>query len=726
MKNRKRSIAFFLFVMLLLCAAGCGSSGDLPPLPTLAPTHTPKPMEDDTPTPTVAPDADYTKIIALDGEDFNQVSNFRVEGEGSISVKPIANTGSYSFYYSGRGETWHNVNMDIADKKGNQINVIGKNVYVAMWVYHETGKTESFSCSMYVKKPDGSRDVGASLTKYGVKSHTWTLIQGILPVYANVTEPKLRIEMTSGKSSFYIDDFRITYDPASSVGAKAEYNVTSFEGLYFDFEDGKTGFDKHGENEILAVKAGGVADGTKCLSVTNRKENWNGPELDLSEYGLAGSTIWVSYSAVHEGDKDTEIKCTMIELPYGATEGRDESYNPVATTVKLAPGTWGKATGKITLKGNTERAILYFETAGTENFSLDNVMISGKDISKVEVDPATGQIIDKINKMDTSGFVTLYRLTADGIKDESSTFHVKDNAKIARTGKGHSENGFKISNRTQTYSGVELRFDEIGKEDDIIGKKLFVSFWVYQETDKALDIAVTLEAKKPDGTTVWPEKIQLPSLPSGTWTYVEGLIPIYANVKAPKIYFEMPSSATAEYILDDITVAYDPNSNVPANKSYADAEKDNQEKTDFKTIVLDFEDNNAFFTANGGKIDIRIGGHESDKCLYTFDRSAHWNGGRADFSKYNIQGKTLNVSFWLYHEYSTPLEVKLTAEMVDESDNQSWRNIVIANAPADGKWHQYSGKFDVPATGLKKIYVYFESDDVDASYYLDDVVFEAK
>jgi len=273
MKNRKRSIAFFLFVMLLLCAAGCGSSGDLPPLPTLAPTHTPKPMEDDTPTPTVAPDADYTKIIALDGEDFNQVSNFRVEGEGSISVKPIANTGSYSFYYSGRGETWHNVNMDIADKKGNQINVIGKNVYVAMWVYHETGKTESFSCSMYVKKPDGSRDVGASLTKYGVKSHTWTLIQGILPVYANVTEPKLRIEMTSGKSSFYIDDFRITYDPASSVGAKAEYNVTSFEGLYFDFEDGKTGFDKHGENEILAVKAGGVADGTKCLSVTNRKEN---------------------------------------------------------------------------------------------------------------------------------------------------------------------------------------------------------------------------------------------------------------------------------------------------------------------------------------------------------------------------------------------------------------------------------------------------------------------
>ena len=53
MKNRKRSIWVFLFATLMLFVAGCSGDDGLGPLPTLAPTHTPVPVENK-PSPTVA------------------------------------------------------------------------------------------------------------------------------------------------------------------------------------------------------------------------------------------------------------------------------------------------------------------------------------------------------------------------------------------------------------------------------------------------------------------------------------------------------------------------------------------------------------------------------------------------------------------------------------------------------------------------------------------------
>ncbi|MBQ3028171.1 MAG: hypothetical protein IJD26_03765, partial [Lachnospiraceae bacterium] len=295
MKNRKKHVTVFLFAMMMLLTAGCGGYEDLPPLPTLAPTPTAEP-EVDAPAPTAAPDAEYTKIVELDGEDYNQTSYFTIEGEGSVSVKPVSKSGRYSFCMSGRGESWHGISFPVADASGNEVNVVGKNVFMSMWVYHESGKPESFICSMQIKKPDGTTDSPIEITKNGVPSHTWTLIEGYLPVYANVTSPRIRMEMTSGNASFYFDDFRLTYDPNSSIMAKQEYNVVSFEGLYFDFENGENPFVGRAGTESLEIIKGGL-DGKKCLSTTKRTANWHGPSIDLTEYGLAGVPIWVSFSA---------------------------------------------------------------------------------------------------------------------------------------------------------------------------------------------------------------------------------------------------------------------------------------------------------------------------------------------------------------------------------------------------------------------------------------------
>ena len=722
MKNRKRSIAVFLFSALTCIAAGCGSAPDLGPLPTLAPTHTPVPVVE-TPDPTKAPDEDFEKVIELNGEDFNQTEFFSTHGQGNVSVKPISYTGSYAFYVSNRSESWDGPSMRFTDKEGTEVSVTGKRAFVSVWVYHETGKNENFGCTLLVKRPDGEQEEAVTLTKQGVRSGTWTLFQGALPVYANVTEPTVRLTMTSSKEPFYFDDIRLTYDAESTVAAKTEYNVVDFDGLYYDFENSEHDFIARGGAEKLEIKNGGAEDGKKYLHTSNRGANWHGPSIDLSEHNLAGTTIWVSFTAAHQGDKNREIICTVEELAYGAQKGKNETYANIGRTKSLAPDEWGEFTGKITLKANTEFAVLYFETAGTEDLMIDNVMITAKDPATLEVDKETGEIGEKVEMMDISNYIKVHSLTADGMKDETPVFISMNGAVVERDSNGRNENGFKVSERIQTYSGVALTFEDInGNEFDVIGKNVYVGYWVYQDSGKPIQISATLQITKPDGKVDWPERVNKVNVPSGEWTYVEGLIPVYANVSNPQINFETPESGTPDFYLDDVTVAFDPKSKVAAHAAYADAAG---KKKKLDKITLGFDDNNAFFIARGdGKPSIQYGGYESDKCLFVSGRKANWHGVSKnltdDYS--NIAGHTIEASFWLYHEYEKPLEVVLSVEQVDDSNSTSYVNAVRANCPADGKWTYYSGTYYVP-DNMKQAPFYFESPDVTAEFYLDDVTF---
>lgn len=718
MKHRKRSIAVFLFAVSTLFIAGCGGSNDLGPLPTLAPTRVPTPVVA-TPEPTKAPDADYAKVIELDGEDFNQTAFFTMQGQGNVSVKSPSYTGYYSFYVSNRSDAWEGPNMKFVDKKSNEISVVGKRAFVSVWVYHETGQTESFACTLLVKKPDGTQEEAMTINKQGVKSGTWTLIQGALPVYANVSEPVVRLAMNSSKEPFYFDDIRLTYDESSTVSAKTEYNVVDFDGLYYDFEDGEHDFIPRGGAEILEVKRGGAEDGKKYLHTSNRTATWHAPSIDLSSYGLAGATIWVSFTASHAGDGNAEVLCTIEELAFGGQKGKDETYAQIGRTKSLAPDEWGEFTGKITIKANTESLILYFETAGTDDIRIDNIMITAKDPATLEVDPETGEIGEKVEMMDISDYTVVHLLTADGMKDQTSAFISMNNAAVERDVNGRVENGFRVSERTQTYSGVGLDFGDY----DVIGKNVYIGFWVYQDSGKPIQVSATLQITKPDGKTDWPERVNKVNVPSGEWTYIEGLIPVYANVSNPQINFETPESGTTDFILDSITVAYDPASKVAANSSYA-MTASNKKKLD--KITLGFDDNNAFFVGRGdGKPSIKYGGYESDKCLFVSGRSANWHGVAKnltdDYS--NIAGHTVRVSFWLYHEYDSPLAVTLSVEQVDTSNSTSYVNAVNANCPADGKWTFFSGTYRVPEE-MKQATFYFESQNATAEFYLDDVTFE--
>ena len=230
-----------------------------------------------------------------------------------------------------------------------------------------------------------------------------------------------------------------------------------------------------------------------------------------------------------------------------------------------------------------------------------------------------------------------------------------------------------------------------------------------------MDFSATLQVNKPDGTSTWPERVSVEGIPSGKWTYVEGTVPVYANVKVPQINFELPGSDTADFMIDEVKIGYDPKSSVAANPDYEE-----QAKIPFVPIKLDFEDNEAYFQSRGSsQPSLVYGGHESNMCMAVKGRLQNWHGVQADLSQYDLAGRTIDVTYWVYHEYTTPLQVNMTAEQND-GETTTYTPIVTGTEMQDGKWIKFNNTYTIPE-GVKKLIVYFESPNETAEFYIDDV-----
>lgn len=715
MKRRKSLGAFALLLVTALLMTACGGSNPGYILPTFAPRVTLAPDSGNVgPTPTTAPDVNYTRIISLNGEDFNQTSNFSTRGIANIAVKPIAYTGSYSFYVSGREDASGCVYLNFADASGNMVPVAGKVVHVAAWVYHETGVPADFACRITGKKPDGTSDSPESVNINQVPSGQWTLIEGDLPIYTNLSNPNISIEMSSSKDPYYFDDIRVTYDETSTVGMNSSYGVGNFGGIFADFDDQSNPFAGRGSG-VPTIINGGYDGSSHCLKITGRTADWNGVEINLSEYGLSGSDLWVSFAAKHDAKVKSRVTCS---LQWVTEDSTSEKYANITTTDSVLPGKWTTAVGNTVIPANAKTVFVYFEGEGTHDLYLDDIIIADRDPATIEEGSQGGNqgTIDtpELSDVDLSKFVTIHSLRAEN-SDETMIL-LPRNAELNIIRGGYSGSCFKVSGRTQAWNGISVDFTTLDdKTYDVIGKQIYISCWVYQNSGAPLEFSATLQANKPDGTQVWPERVSTEALPSGVWTHIEGVIPVYANVKVPQINFELPGSDTQDFLVDEIKISYDPNSEVPLNPDYEEAEK-----VPFQTINLTFEDNEAFFQSRGtGRPSIVYGGHNSNKCLAVVERSANWNGVQADLSGYDLAGKTLDITYWVYHEYTTPLQVKMTAEQND-GENTTYIPVIADGEMEDGKWIKCTNTYTVPEN-IKKFILYFESPVETAEFFIDDV-----
>ena len=718
MRLRKILPVLTAMVMLSGTLTACGKEPNKA-LPTLAPTPTPKSEVKEGPTPTTAPDRDYTKIVELTGEDYNQTENFTINN-GKLSVLKKAHSGQYSFCLSDRESSVAGATINFVKVTDAKTDVIGKKAHIAVWVYQETGQAQTFECTLSAKQQDNTSVTPVHLEYANIPSGQWTLLESDFAVPAGVKAPTVSVNMSSASDDFYFDDLRLSVDTNSTVAALETENKEKVEVLLYRFENGQKYFTSRGDASLDIVS--GAADGSDYLSVSGRTANWHGAQVDVSNYGFEGKTISVSFDAKQKGNTKAKVICTFELKRAGSS---DTVYQNVGMTDTLSADSWGKGSGTYEVPSDTETLVFYFETEGTEDFCVDNVLITTLDPASLDttnMNPDVRGVVsaESGSRIDTGKFKEIHYLSADSKKDEKSLLVARGLSKEVKiSNNGKFENCFLISGRTASWNGVGIDFTSIdGTKHDVIGKDVFISFWVYQESGETVEFNATLQVNKPDGSTAWPERVGITSLESGKWTYVEGIVPVYANITAPRVNFEIPGNDTADFMLDNITIMVDPNSTVPINENYVV-----KEKKQFTKLSLSFEDNNAFFEGRGNAhATIAYGGHESEKCLGVVGRTASWHGAQADLSEYDLAGKTIKVSYWLYHEYATPISIAFTAQQNDGT-NETYTPVVSATEMADGKWVQFTGTFTFDSNA-KKYYLYFESPSETAEFYVDDVVIE--
>lgn len=308
-----------------------------------------------------------------------------------------------------------------------------------------------------------------------------------------------------------------------------------------------------------------------------------------------------------------------------------------------------------------------------------------------------------------AGATLLYFLDATNPLDAMNFSSRGDGMAYISNNGYNSAHSFEIADRASNWHGVSL--DVASVTPSIIGKYLYVSYWVYQETGAPIAVSCTTQVVKPDGSQDWPAatRVANESVPSGEWTFVEGEIEIYSDITEPLIYWE--ATDTASFLLDNVTVAviYDKDAGI----GYPELAVVEAGPAD---VILSFDDDNlGGFGARGDGTPSIV-----DGTMYVSGRTSSWNGAQINFDASVVAGATLTVSFKVKHDEAAPIEVKCSGDQ-KIAGTQSWPNIAVANDVPAGEWTEVTGTYTIDA-GIEAFALYFEATDT-ASFYIDDVSF---
>ncbi|MBR3023318.1 MAG: endo-1,4-beta-xylanase [Oscillospiraceae bacterium] len=140
-----------------------------------------------------------------------------------------------------------------------------------------------------------------------------------------------------------------------------------------DFEDGKEdGFSRRGEDETVEVVSEGAHGGDNCLSISTRKESWNGPQVALDDVIEAGTQYIVTAYA-----KTPYYSKLTLSMQFDDAEGTTHYDNVLPQDCK--DGDWLKYEAKVSFPAGSTNKFLYFEAADAnctifvDDFKISNV-----------------------------------------------------------------------------------------------------------------------------------------------------------------------------------------------------------------------------------------------------------------------------------------------------------------------------------------------------------------
>ncbi|MBQ9120616.1 MAG: carbohydrate binding domain-containing protein [Lachnospiraceae bacterium] len=495
--------------------------------PTKAPDPTPEPTAEPTPEPTKAPEVET--VYNFDASAKSQSLYF--QDRGGAYAKWFNEDGHDSeqcFFVTNRTSNWHGTSLSIDDQ------YIGKVLHVSYWAKHTNESPITISCTLQVNKPDGAQDWPERASMDAVPANEWTLIEADVPIYPEITGPMIYWEATE-TYDFYIDDVVVTVVDGAVAERHYEDVVvedkSGVQSIGLTFNDDNLFFGKRGDG-TPAIVAGGQDD-DYCMEVTGRTANWNGAQVDLSAYNLAGRTIDVSYYAMVT--EDTDVNVTLEENSDAGT-----AYNTIVASGNLTPGEWVYLTGTLVVGEATTKPVLYFESSSaTASFKVDRVGISfdGAEVVFPEGGATSGE---------TASSDAINLSFADG----NMFFGNRGDGTPAIVAGGQDDDAcMEVTGRTSNWHGAEVDLSSY----NLAGRTINISYYV--KSSEAVEVNVTLQEESPAGTG-YNRVASSGVLTPDTWTQVNGTIVVGADTTKPVLYFESDSN-TASFMVDVVSITFE-------------------------------------------------------------------------------------------------------------------------------------------------------------------------
>ncbi|GEN57121.1 hypothetical protein GCM10012290_17660 [Halolactibacillus alkaliphilus] len=182
---------------------------------------------------------------------------------------------------------------------------------------------------------------------------------------------------------YYLDDVEILHLTKEDVPNKPEAETMTL----IDFESGETeGFVARGGEEVLTVtdEANHTPNGSLSLKVENRRQDWNGPSLDVHRYVDQGELYEVSVWVKMTSGRDELKLSTQVGTGDGA------SYNNI-TSSQVTADEWVnlKGTYRYSSLGNGNLSIYVEATSAVSSFYIDDITFTKIETAPIVIEDIT-------------------------------------------------------------------------------------------------------------------------------------------------------------------------------------------------------------------------------------------------------------------------------------------------------------------------------------------------
>ncbi|MEJ5229152.1 MAG: carbohydrate binding domain-containing protein, partial [Pseudothermotoga sp.] len=139
--------------------------------------------------------------------------------------------------------------------------------------------------------------------------------------------------------------------------------------------------------------------------------------------------------------------------------------------------------------------------------------------------------------------------------------------------------------------------------------------------------------------------------------------------------------------------------------------------------TFDFEIDMAGWQARGGGVSISLSeqiAHTKSKSLFVANRTSGWHGAQIDLRDLLKSGRTYQFEGWVYQNSGTTKTIIITMQRTYSGESRGWDRIAQIQVPS-GEWVKISGNYTVKNATFDEMIFYFESDDANLQFYIDDV-----